>query len=405
VARQRVALVSQFAYDAYRHDDGSPFFHPDEFDVTFLARPRDIARLTPGQVGRGVPVDIDDPVGLDRALPELVRGLDLDRVVTTREVLMLPVARVREALGIAGTGVERTRVLRDKLVMKRHFSDRGVRVPEFREITEPVDAAELLDKFGAVVLKPVLGAGSEGVHVVRDHDELMTLQRRGLGGSERYEAEEFISGRQFHLDSVVRDGVPTSVSVSVYLDSHEAFPLGGQIRSHTLDDGPDLDVLLEFNLAVLGCVPWFSGSTHLEAFLDDDGAPVFCEVAGRPGGAGVETAFRYRHGVSPLFASVMSQVGRDVPDGDDREDLDEPATGWSMMYPPVLGRFHGYAALPRADWLLQLTTPYREGDLVGPPSQSSDAMAIAAVRGRDAAEVVRRLAEVKAGIAVSITTG
>jgi hypothetical protein len=74
-----------------------------------------------------------------------------------------------------------------------------------------------------------------------------------------------------------------------------------------------------------------------------------------------------------------------------------------MIYPPALGRFRGYDALPRADWLLQLTTPYRRGDVVGQPRRSTDAIAVAAVRGRDARDVVGRLAEVKSGIAVSIT--
>lgn len=400
--RQRIALLSQVGYDAYRHDDGSPFFPPDEFDVTLLARPRHLAEVPPGQVRRGIPVDLDAPAELGRSLPALLRAFEVDRVVTTYEQLLLPAAQLREALGVAGMGVDHTVLLRDKLAMKRHFSAHGIRVPEFAEISEPLAAQGLLEKFGRIVVKPVRGGGSFDVHIVRDRKALIGLQHRGFAGPGRYEAEEFIAGRQFHIDSVVNGGMPLAVSVSQYLDSHETFPLGGQIRSHTLDDGPDLDTLLAFNRAVLGCLPWFSGAAHLEAFLDDRGRPVFCELGGRPGGAGIETGFRHRHGVSLLYACVQAQLGCAVTARGLRARTDRAATGWAMIYPPALGRFRGYRALPRADWLLQLTTPYRAGDLVESSTRSTDAIAVAAVCGKDSREVVGRLAEVKRAVVVSI---
>jgi biotin carboxylase len=270
------------------------------------------------------------------------------------------------------------------------------------EIREPAQAAELLDKFGRVVIKPVLGSSSIDVHIVRDPRELMRLQSQGLP-PDRYEAEELIAGRQFHIDSVVDDGVPVAASVSQYLDSHEAFPLDGQVRSHTLDDGPDRELLLAFNRAVLGCIGWFSGATHLEVFLDEHGEPVFCELGGRPGGAGIEATFRHEHGVSLFLASILPQLGQDVPQIDPARRVDQPATGWAMLYPPTLGRFHGFTARPHADWLLQLTTSYRPGELVRRPRQAKDAIAVAAVCGRNSREVIGRLAEVRSELVVSIT--
>ncbi|MER6534018.1 ATP-grasp domain-containing protein [Streptomyces sp. 900105755] len=403
MTRQRVVLVSHVDYGAYRFDDGTPFFPPDEYDITLLARARDLAQVTPGQVTRCIPVDIHPSGELAGSLPELVGDLEFDWVVATQERLLLPAARLRETVGVGGMGTEHTLLLRDKVAMKRHFSAHGIRVPEYMEISEPVQAAELLDKFGHIVVKPVLGSSSLDVRIVRDRSELMRLQQQGFAGPGRYEAEEFIAGRQFHIDSVVDNGVPVAVSVSQYLDSHEEFPLDGQVRSHTLDDGPDLEVLLEFNRAVLACISWFSGAAHLEAFLDDRGRAVFCELAGRPGGAGIDTTFRYRHGVSLLFASILPQIGRAVPHSGRQAPVDQPATGWSMIYPPRLGRFDGFDALPRAEWLLQLTAPYRPGELVRPPRQAKDAVAVASVCGKDAAEVVGRLAEVKSELVVSIT--
>lgn len=74
-----------------------------------------------------------------------------------------------------------------------------------------------------------------------------------------------------------------------------------------------------------------------------------------------------------------------------------------MIYPPRLGRFDGFDALPRAEWLIQLTTPYRPGELVRRPRQAKDAIAVASVCGKDSREVVDRLAEVKDEMVVSMT--
>jgi biotin carboxylase len=406
MTRQRVALLSHLGYEAYRHDDGSPFLPRDEYDITLFARPRDVAQVTPGQVDRCVAMDIEPTGELAVPLLEVVGDLEFDWVVATQERLLLPAARLREALGVGGPGTGHTLVLRDKATMKRHFSACGIRVPEFTEISEPAEAADLLAKFGRIVIKPLLGSSSIDVHIVGNQNDLAGLQERGLDGLERYEAEEYITGRQFHLDSVVDDGAPVAVSVSRYLDSHEAFPLDGQVRSHTLDYGPELEVLEEFNRAVLACIPWFSGATHLEVFLDDHGVPVFCELAGRPGGAGIDTTFRYRHGLSLFYASILPQLGRPVPTTPARPAAPPatlPATGWSMIYPPSLGRFNGFAAVPQAPWLLQLTSSYRPGDPLRLPRQAKDAVAVASVHGQNAAEVIARLAEVKSELKVSIT--
>lgn len=154
---------------------------------------------------------------------------------------------------------------------------------------------------------------------------------------------------------------------------------------------------------MLACITWFSGATHLEVFLDAHGNPVFCELAGRPGGAGIDTTFRHRHGVSLFYASILPQLGRPVPPPPTPAAAPRPATGWSMIYPPSLGRFNGFAAVPRADWLLQLTSSYRPGDALRRPRQAKDAVAVASVHGHDSAEVIARLAEVKRELRVSIT--
>ncbi|WP_194915855.1 ATP-grasp domain-containing protein [Catenulispora rubra] len=418
MARRRVLLLSHIDYDAYHHADGSPFFAPDEYDVTFVADRRHVARLRTGplppEIGETIATRLKDDTAVSTLLEALARTAECDYVVALQERLLLPAARFREALGLPGPGVAQTLLLRDKIAMKRHFAAHGVRVPDHIEIREPRDASAHLARHGRIVIKPVDGSGSFDINVISDRQQLAALHRRGLRGPHRYEAEEFVDGRQFHIDSIVRAGTPLATSVSQYLDSHESFPLGGQIRSHTLDPGPERRRLTEFNAKVLSCLPRFDGVTHLEAFLDPDGEPVFCEIAGRPGGAGIVTTFQHAHGASLLLAGVLPQIGRPVPDpappgtvqrtapGAAPRTQEVPSTGWSLIYPPALGRFQSYDSLPSAPWLLQLTTPLTPGDLVTASRRSTDVLATIAVSGVDSREVVAHLDGAQAEITATI---
>ncbi|WP_034091678.1 hypothetical protein [Streptacidiphilus albus] len=74
-----------------------------------------------------------------------------------------------------------------------------------------------------------------------------------------------------------------------------------------------------------------------------------------------------------------------------------------MIYPHALGRFGACHTLPRADWILQLTTPYRAGDIVAESTRSTDALATVVVSGSDAQQVVERMATAKNAIGASIT--
>ena len=133
-----------------------------------------------------------------------------------------------------------------------------------------MDAAELLARHNSVILKPVASMGSVGVHHVRTIDQLRALEAGGLGCDGRYEAEEFIDGDMFHIDSVVGHGNPIVALPSLYLDSNQDFPVGGQNRSVVIDPGSVRETLLEFNRRVLAAVPWFSGVTHHEVFIGRD---------------------------------------------------------------------------------------------------------------------------------------
>lgn len=397
MAKDHVLLLDRSGYSKYRHEDGAPFLDPAEFDVTLLTLPEKAGESRPGEVARVVPANIFDAGEIVRTAVEVAASHPVDAVVTAGERLILPAAQVRSALGVPGFSVQQALVLRDKVAMKRHFRERGIKTPDFMEIGRPADAVPLLERYGSIVLKPVAEMGSSGVHRVSTVAELTELDAKGFGvhgDYGAYEAEEFIDGTMFHIDSVVAAGRPVAVSASRYLDPTDSYAVFRPLRSVTVDPGHVLDTLLTFNAAVLAAVPWFSGATHLEVFIGRGGEPTMCEIAGRPGGGGIIPAVKHRYGIDLTVATMFGQLGRPMPLPAEMQPPARRATAWALVYPPHPGELSRIGDLPDADWLVHVKRNKKPGDVLPPPKSAGQAVVVITVCGPDSTVAAERLESV-----------
>lgn len=393
--REHVVLLDRSGYDLYRHPDGAPFFDPDRYRITLLTHPDKTGAAAPGEVETEIVVNVLDEQAVLGVLPRLAAGPPVDHVVAVSERLLLLAGHFRDVLGVAGYSTPQMQVLRHKAVMKRHMAAQGIRVPDFVEVRRPLDAAPLLERHGALILKPLLSMGSVGVHEVSSRTALQALESSGFSADGPYEAEEFICGPLFTIDSVVVAGRPSVALVSRYLDDNSTFPLGGQCRCVNIDPGPVHDALLDFNRRVLSTVGWFSGVTHLEAFLDVTGTPVFCEIAGRPGGGGVVPSFRHRYGVDLNLLAALPQLGRPLPTLPEVQPPDRRSCGDSVIYPPATGIVRSFEADLDEDWVVQFTQIKHVGDVLVPSTSYGQGVAVVTVCGPDSGTVGRRLDEVR----------
>ncbi|MGW7541090.1 ATP-grasp domain-containing protein [Streptomyces sp. NPDC054770] len=392
--REHVLLLDRWGYSAYRHPDGRPYLDPDRYEVTLVTLPEKAHDHRPGEVSRVVTADTSHEERVLGALPEIQAGPPVDRVAAVTERLLVPAAALREVLGVPGLDVAQTTVFRHKVLMKRHVAAGGVRTPEFTGISGPADAEPLLEKYGRIILKPVDSWLAQGVHQVASRAELCRLEQTGLGHDGPYQAEEFVEGTSCHIDSVVRAGRPVAALASRYLDLLPSLVPGDQRRSVAVGAGRVRETLLAFNRQVLATTPWFSGVSHLEVFLTPDGIPVFCEIAARPGGAGVIPSFRHRYGIDLRLAALLGQLGLPLPRPDECQPPDRRATGWLVSYPAAPALCRTPADPPDVDWLVQLkwlTDPRN----VSPATVTAQGLAAATVCGPDPATVTERLAQVK----------
>lgn len=233
------------------------------------------------------------------------RESKIEGVVALSEYDLEVAASLREDLGIAREGLDLESVtrVRDKVVMKELLSAAGIRVPGCVRLGQGLNFTNRPEWLSRpVVVKPVKGASSEGVRILRSGDELSPddLNHPDL------EVEEFLEGEILHIDGWVEDGTLAHFVESAYvgtcLDYAAGKPLGSVQRAM---DRPEMRVWVQ---RVLRALRLRAGAFHLEVIAEQSGL-AFLEIGHRVGGAGVAETFQLKTGVNLYGEHVRMQAG------------------------------------------------------------------------------------------------
>ena len=325
--RTHVLVLDRIGGATWTTDEGSPLLSPERFRVTVLtgAAPGAARGAAPPDVT--IHADVFDHEAVARITASLHHTHPIHRIAAATERLLAPAARLRAHLGLPGDSSAFARSLLDKAEMKRLAMAAGIPHAAGGVVYEAADAHRLLDRYGTIVLKPRDLSGSQGVTVCAGDRVLRDwLRDRFVPG--RYLAERWVSGPMCHIDALVHDGFITW-DVSLYRRDCLAVTRGLPLSSQTVDDAAlrrKAEVLLE---RVVSAWRMRSAVLHLEAFAEGEEL-VFCEVAGRPGGAGVIPAFIATRGIDLRHAKIFIDAGEDP-----RELRREPAAahaGWTVHY-------------------------------------------------------------------------
>ena len=166
--------------------------------------------------------DCLDPDRLTEAVATMGRHLgSVDRLVAILENLQVPLAEVRERLGIPGMPVEVAERFRDKARMKSAFEAAGVPCARSAQVASAGEVDGFAERIGfPFVAKPLAGAGARNTFRVDDAGQLASwLANSPPQPGEPMLLEEFVRGDEHSFDSVVVDGELVWHSVSRYLPS------------------------------------------------------------------------------------------------------------------------------------------------------------------------------------------
>ena len=247
--------------------------------------------------------DCLDPAQLSGGVQALAASLGgrVDSLIGILEQLQVPMARVREELGIRGMAVETALGFRDKSRMKNILRESGVPCARHRLAPDLAAARAGARELGfPLVVKPPAGAGAKNTYRVDDESSLAeALAAAPPSPAGPVLLEEFVQGREHSFDSVHLGGRHVFHSISHYsptpLEVMEASWIQWAVLLPRAIDGDEYDDINEAAGQALDALGMKVGMTHMEWFRRADGSIAISEVAARPPGAQFTSLISYAH--------------------------------------------------------------------------------------------------------------
>jgi hypothetical protein len=258
---------------------------------------------------------------------QAVRGLGgqmgrVERLVGALEQLQVPLAEVREAIGIEGMDVRTAHNVRDKARMKTVLREAGVPCARHALVHHPDEARRFAAEVGfPLVAKPPAGAGSQATYRLDGPDALAEwLAAIPPSGESPGLLEEFLVGEEHTFDSVTIGGNTIWSSIADYQPPPLEVLRNPWIQwTVTLPrdiGGPEYAEIHRIGPAALRALGVHEALTHMEWFRRPDGSVAVSEVAARPPGAQLTSMHGYTHGIDMYQAwAQLAVLGRfDVPE-------------------------------------------------------------------------------------------
>jgi hypothetical protein len=213
----------------------------------------------------------------------------VDRLESTIEAHILPVARVREQCTIPGTSTRTAWLCRDKPSMKQELGKAGLPTARSLGSESPDEIWAFARQVGfPLIIKPRDGAGASGTIKV-DYDAALAeaLVGSGVGRGTSVAVEEFVEGHEGFWDTLTVDGRVIHEFVSHYypgvLEAMRNRWISPQIVATNQVDDPRYDEVKEMGRAALRALDIGTSATHMEWFFGPKGL-VFSEIGCRPPG-------------------------------------------------------------------------------------------------------------------------
>jgi hypothetical protein len=218
----------------------------------------------------------------------------VDRLIGFLEELQVPMAFVRDVIGIEGLTTEVARRFRDKDRMKEVLRAQGVPVAQSALATSRAELEAAVQRIGLpVIVKPRAGLGTRATYRVTDPGELAAVPTPTPDAP--LQIEEFVRAREHTCETVTVRGKPVWRSGTRYFPSPlevlETPWIQYAVMLPREADDPTWTSFHPTNTTALGALFGDTATTaagtqltHMEWFLREDGTSLVNEVGARPPG-------------------------------------------------------------------------------------------------------------------------
>lgn len=269
---------------------------------------------------------VDDALD-PRQIAAAVTGLGgqlgrVERIVAALEQLQVPLAQVREGLGIEGMDVPTALSVRDKSRMKTVLRNADLPCARHQLVGEPGEALAFAESVGfPLVAKPPAGAGAQATYRLDDvhalHGWLQALPPRPDAPAL---LEEFLVGEEHTYDSVTIGGQTVWASIADYRPPPLEVLRNPWVQWTVLlprdIGGPYYAGIHALGPAAIRALGVRDALTHMEWFHRPDGSVAVSEVAARPPGAQLSSMLGYAYDMDfyKAWAALMILGSFDPPE-------------------------------------------------------------------------------------------
>jgi biotin carboxylase len=346
------------------------------------------------------------------AVVEVGRRHGVEGVVTFAAERAVPVvAAVAEELGLPGMGAETAHLMTHKVAQRRRLAEAGVPQPRFAAARDLHEAHTALETVGVpAVLKPADSAGQRGLFRIESADDLDRHLHAALAESASGEVivEGFRNGREVNTLFVIRDGVPSLVTLS---DRIRPAGVGfGVALTHLYPStlfGYGLEQAEETAGSSLRALGMPVGIGYPQLIVGDNDDVDVVEVAGRiPGGQMVDVAL-HGTGVDLIEVTLRQALGEAIPDELVRPHFIQPLAIFFLTAEPgplPTGRVKSFGGLERvlsSPGVVQADLFLVEGETIRPVQRDGDrrgyviAVGATNLEALERAETAARLVDVE----------
>ncbi|MFE9853319.1 acetyl-CoA carboxylase biotin carboxylase subunit family protein [Streptomyces sp. NPDC005576] len=240
-----------------------------------------------------------------------LRDRSVRAVLNVGEVFVESAGALAQTLGLPGPGTHAASVCRNKVLQR--LAAPGL-APRWTLLAPGADAPAGDWNVYPAVLKPASRMSSSGVRAVHGPDAVPPLLP-DYGPGELLLLEERITGREFSVETLVRDGAALWTGITAK-DTNESGTSFFTETGHT-SPAPDLtpaqeESLLGANAEFLRVVRFGSGMCHAEFRLTAEGRVVLMEAAARPPGDAITRLWRLATGMD-VDAALLDLALGDEP--------------------------------------------------------------------------------------------
>lgn len=227
---------------------------------------------------------------------------------------MRSVAAVAEAMNLPGISMDTAIKATDKGEMIKAFKQADVESPWFFVVNNKSEFNEIRDSFSyPCVLKPTDNAGSRGVMLVYNREELDVAYEfsRVNGRSGAVIIEEYMTGHEVSVEIITSHGAVNILAVTDKLTTGAPhFVELGHNQPSTLNED-SIDQIKDLATRAVKSIGLTDGPAHVEIMLTVDG-PKMIELGARMGGDCITTHLvPYSTGIDMIKATIDIALGKE----------------------------------------------------------------------------------------------